>query len=132
LQRSYSNLFTSPVHIFETSACGENVKFSLCLITTPWGSGGIAPLFLTSALDGGEWSASCPGRFTRREIAPSIHWIGGWVGSGVGLDVEEHKKISFPFWESNLSHPSRSPPLYRLSYLGSLLWWVELFLALIN
>jgi hypothetical protein len=30
------------------------------------GSAGIAP-FLTSALDGGEWSASCPGRFTPRE-----------------------------------------------------------------
>jgi len=32
---------------------------------------------LTSALDGGEWSASRPGRFTPREIAPGIHWIGG-------------------------------------------------------
>jgi hypothetical protein len=29
-----------------------------------WGSGGIAPPFLTSALDEGEWSAVCPGRFT--------------------------------------------------------------------
>jgi hypothetical protein len=26
-----------------------------------WGSGGIAPTFLISALDGGEWSASHPG-----------------------------------------------------------------------
>jgi hypothetical protein len=25
-----------------------------------WVSGGAAPLFLTSALDGGEWSSSCP------------------------------------------------------------------------
>jgi hypothetical protein len=25
-----------------------------------WGSGGIAAVFLTSALDGGEWSASHP------------------------------------------------------------------------
>jgi hypothetical protein len=31
--------------------------------------GGKAPLFLTSALDGGECSASRPGRFT-----PGIHW----------------------------------------------------------
>jgi hypothetical protein len=30
---------------------------------TLWGSGGIAPNFLTSTLDGGEWS-SRPGRFT--------------------------------------------------------------------
>jgi hypothetical protein len=32
------------------------------------------------ALDGGEWSASCPYHFTPRERAPlaSIHWIRGW------------------------------------------------------
>jgi hypothetical protein len=35
---------------------------------------------LTSALDGGEWSASRPGRFTPRERAPGTHWIRGWVG----------------------------------------------------
>jgi hypothetical protein len=34
---------------------------------------------LTSALDGGEWSASRPGRFTPREGAPVTRWIGGWV-----------------------------------------------------
>jgi hypothetical protein len=28
------------------------------------GSGGTAPLILTSALDGGEWSTSIPGRFS--------------------------------------------------------------------
>jgi hypothetical protein len=54
-----------------------------------WGSGGIAPLiFLTSALDGGEWSASRTGRFTPRERAPDTHWIGGWVGPRAGLDVD--------------------------------------------
>jgi hypothetical protein len=36
-------------------------------------------IFLTSALVGGEWSASRPGRFTRGERAPGTHWIGGWV-----------------------------------------------------
>jgi hypothetical protein len=41
-----------------------------------WGSGGIALPFLTSALDGGEWSASRPGRFISGEIAPGTHWIG--------------------------------------------------------
>jgi len=34
--------------------------------------------FLTSALDGGEWSASCTGSFTLREEAQSTHLIGGW------------------------------------------------------
>jgi hypothetical protein len=32
---------------------------------------------LTSALYGGEWSASRPGLFTPRERAPGIHRIGG-------------------------------------------------------
>jgi len=42
---------------------------------------------LTSALDGGEWSASRPGRFTLKERAPGIHWIGGWVGPRAVLDA---------------------------------------------
>jgi hypothetical protein len=42
---------------------------------------------LTSALDGGEWSASHTGRFTPRERAPCTHWIGGWVGPRAVLDV---------------------------------------------
>jgi hypothetical protein len=41
-----------------------------------WESGGIAPRILTLALDGGEWTASRPGRFTPRERAPGTHWIG--------------------------------------------------------
>jgi hypothetical protein len=47
------------------------------------GSGGIAPPFLISALDGGEWSASRPCRFT-----PALpRRIGGWVGPRVGVDT---------------------------------------------
>jgi hypothetical protein len=41
------------------------------------GTGGIAPPFLTSALDGGERSTSSPGHFTPRERAAGTHWIGG-------------------------------------------------------
>jgi hypothetical protein len=33
---------------------------------------------LTSALVGGEWSGSRPGRFTPGEKASGAHWIGGW------------------------------------------------------
>jgi hypothetical protein len=51
-----------------------------------WRSGDIAPRFLASALVGGEWSASCPGRFTLG--AP---WIVGWVGPRVGLDAVEKR-----------------------------------------
>jgi hypothetical protein len=39
------------------------------------GSGDIAPPFVTSELDGGEWSASRLCLFTPGEIAPGIHCI---------------------------------------------------------
>jgi hypothetical protein len=44
-----------------------------------------ALLYLTSALDGDAWSAPRPGRFTPKEIVPSTHWIGGWVGPRADL-----------------------------------------------
>jgi hypothetical protein len=59
------------------------------------GSGGIAPPFLTLALDGHEWSSLRPGRFT-----PGTHWIGDWVSPGAGLDrldvVEKRKILPLP------------------------------------
>jgi hypothetical protein len=60
---------------------GGKVKLFLCLISQAvchediWGSGGVASPFLTPALDGSEWSGSCPGSFTSREIALSTHCI---------------------------------------------------------
>jgi hypothetical protein len=59
---------------------------------TCW-SGGIIPPFLTSALDGVEWSASRPGGFTPGEIGPGTYWIGGWVGPRAGLGVVEKRKF---------------------------------------
>jgi hypothetical protein len=41
---------------------------------------------LTSALVGGEWSASRSCHFTPAERAPSKHWIGGWMDHGLGVD----------------------------------------------
>jgi hypothetical protein len=49
----------------------------------------MAPLFLTSVLDEGEWSASLPGCFTAGERATGTRWIGRWVGPSVSVDVEE-------------------------------------------
>jgi hypothetical protein len=57
---------------------------------------------VTSAIDGGEWPASHPGRFTFRERAPGKRWIGGWVGPRAVLDAlciyisEDRSEHSFP------------------------------------
>jgi hypothetical protein len=64
---------------------------------------------LTSALDGGEWSASRPGRFTPSERDPGTHWIGGWVGPRAVLDAVVKRKISSPRRESNPRTPIVQP-----------------------
>jgi hypothetical protein len=51
---------------------------------------------LTAALDGGEWSASHPSRFTPRERVRGTHWIGGWVGPRAVLDAVVWRKIPNP------------------------------------
>jgi hypothetical protein len=55
------------------------VKLSLCLLSVLGEWRYSSTHSLTSALDGGEWSASRPGHFTPRERVPGTHWIGGWV-----------------------------------------------------
>jgi hypothetical protein len=45
-------------------------------------------IFLTSALVGGEWSASRPCRFNPGK-SPGTHFIGGWVDPRAGLDDME-------------------------------------------
>jgi hypothetical protein len=66
-----------------------------------------------SALDGGEWSASRPGRFTARERAPGTHRIGGWVGSRAVLDAAVNIKIPSPRRESNSKTPNVQPVAQR-------------------
>jgi hypothetical protein len=76
-----------------------------------WGrGGGIAPAFLTPTLDGGEWSASHPGRFTPRERTTGTHRIGGWV---------EKRKIPAPTGNRTLAvQPvAISRELYRGLYI---------------
>jgi hypothetical protein len=69
--------------------------------------------YLTSALDGGEWSASRPGRFTPKEIALSTHWIGGWVGPRDVLDAVVKRIRPSPRRESNPRTPIVQPVAQR-------------------
>jgi hypothetical protein len=56
---------------------------------------------LTSALEGGEWSALRPDPFIPRGRAPGAHWIGGWAGPRAVLDAVSRRKIPISRQESN-------------------------------
>jgi hypothetical protein len=51
--------------------------------------------FFSSALDGGAWSASRPGRALPVERTPGTHCTGGWVGLRAGLHTEDRGKIIY-------------------------------------
>jgi hypothetical protein len=76
---------------------------------------------LTTALVGGEWSASRSCRFTPGERAPGTQWIGGWVDPRAGLDdLQKRKSLTLRGLELRpLGRPARSQSLYRLRYPGS-------------
>jgi hypothetical protein len=57
--------------------------------------------FTTSALHGGEWSASCRGHAL--PLGKGAHCTGGWVGPRAGLDTEARGKILYPCKGSNLN-----------------------------
>jgi hypothetical protein len=85
-------------------------------------------VFLTSALAGGDWSASRPGRFTPGERpAPRTRWIGGWLNPRSGLDdVKKRKFLTLLGPELRpLGCPARSQSLYRLCYFGSYYLYVQ-------
>jgi hypothetical protein len=66
--------------------------------------------WMTSALVGGEWSASRTGRFTSAERAPDTHWVGGCVDRRIGLDEwRGEKPCSYCNYQL----------LWRLRYPGS-------------
>jgi hypothetical protein len=75
---------------------------------------------ITSALVGGEWSASRPRRFNPRERDPGSRRIGDWMGPRASLDdVEKRKFLTVPGFELRpLGRPARSQLLYRLRYPG--------------
>jgi hypothetical protein len=75
--------------------------------------GGIVRPFLTSALDGGEWSVSRPGRLTwyilGKRLGGPHSWSGGCVVDKNLLPLPEIEPRPF----------SCSPSLYQLKYPGS-------------
>jgi hypothetical protein len=62
--------------------------------------------FLTSVLDGGDWSDSRPGRHIPKYRVLSIQSIRGWVGPAAGLGVVTERKYPFLAPDENLI-PSR-------------------------
>jgi hypothetical protein len=67
-------------------------------------------LFMTSALDGGEWSASRPGRTIPLEKGtPGTHCTGGWVGPRAGLDTQARGDILCLCRGSNPDRPVFQP-----------------------
>jgi hypothetical protein len=68
-----TRIFASGVYVSVVYNMSQSGHDDVC------GSGGIAPPILTSALDGGEWLASRPGRFTLKEGPPvPIRWEAEW------------------------------------------------------
>jgi hypothetical protein len=57
-------------------------------------SGCTAPLFLTSALDGSEWTASRPWNLPQGKHfqVPTVRRIKGWVGPSAGLDALQKRQ----------------------------------------
>jgi hypothetical protein len=80
-------------------------------------------IFLTSALTGGECSASRPGRFT-----PGIHWIGGWVDPRASL-ATWRRENSWPYWDSN-SYPSVFQPVASRYLLVSAVQYTVYFIVI--
>jgi hypothetical protein len=74
--------------------------------------------FFTSALDGGEWSASRPCRTYPSPPARILgtQWIKGWVGLRAGLDTEVRVKVLWFWRRSNPGRPVCGQILHWLSY----------------
>jgi len=68
-----SILRVSKLHFCTDTLFQRNVKVKVSLCLTKHHA--MKAHSLTSALDGGKWSDSLPGRFIPRERAPGTHWI---------------------------------------------------------
>jgi hypothetical protein len=73
--------------------------------------------FVTSALEGGVWSASRSGRFTPGKDPVPIIRVGGWWVPGPVWTCAKNLASNRDFFRSS-ELPVRSQSLYRLSYPG--------------
>jgi hypothetical protein len=96
---------------YSNATCKVNIRLLLCLTrhhaVKAYGGMEIWFHILTSALNGGGWSASRPCRFTLGERTPGTHWIRGWVDPRAGLDAVAKRKTPSPRRKSNPDHPHR-------------------------
>jgi hypothetical protein len=95
------------------------IKLSLCFNWAPHHEGVVGEWrcssihSLTSALDGGEWSASRPGRFTPKERDRCTYSMGARVGPRAVLDAVVKREIFSPLPESNPISPIVQPVAQR-------------------
>jgi len=68
------------------------------------------------ALDGGEWSASCPGQVIHGDRDPGTHTIGSWAGPRASLDATVKRKIFAP--------PETHPACSQITILTELSWFL--------
>jgi hypothetical protein len=72
-------------------------------------------VLLTSALVGGEWSASRLAALPPEESVSDSHWLDPRAGL---VGVETRKSLTLPGLELRLRRSACSQSLYRLSYRG--------------
>jgi hypothetical protein len=83
-------------------------------------------LFLTSALDGGDWSDSRSDRFPARQRALITYKTGGWMGPRSVLGAVENRKIS-SLWREQNSDSSLIEALTRRWFIPAPFWSAEVF-----
>ena len=84
---------------------------------------------MTAALEGGEWSAARPGRFTPGKDPVPIVQEAGWAPGPIWTGGK-----SRPHRDSIPDRPARSQSLYLLSYLAheNWLWSTEICIGVHN
>jgi hypothetical protein len=98
----------------------ESFEYNYFLCADIWRSGGTAPTFLIAAIDGGEWSASCPATLPPGRNSPRYplnRRLGVPQTRSGHCRVEENKFLLLGIEPQIFCRPTYSPSLYCLSYL---------------